>query len=396
MLERYRVPSPERAQKLNRAGDALLLGAASSAAALQNGTVQWQVALAVLASATACWILVSSALRQYDVDSGRAFFGDLTLTLVMLLAVIVPVSILCLFFPHHVIPGQMGRFIAVLVPAVLLLRVRAVGMPLWRSRSTVDVLIVGVGPFGRLTGAEIRDGDSPRRLLGYLRFDDETQESRLHARVFGSITGEHSAVVQAAIRTCEKLGVPFALPACPYRLTRAKQLAPAGGVMDGYTHFLTVQIKPLQWAMKRLFDILASGAALVILSPLLLTAALLVKLTSHGPVLYKQERVGLHGRTFHMLKFRSMVVNAEEMKARLMAQNEQAGPVFKMKQDPRVTAVGRYLRKHCVWQVSGRNEISFEEWMLLDMRYIDHWSLAADFDLIWRTVPVVLTGRGAS
>ena len=168
-----------------------------------------------------------------------------------------------------------------------------------------------------------------------------------------------------------------------------------------------------------------------------------MKLTSRGPVLFRQERVGLHGRTFGMLKFRSMVTNAEELKARLMAQNEMSGPVFKMKHDPRITRIGRFIRKYsidelpqllnvlrgdmsivgprppvpsevakyeawqrrrlsvrpgltCVWQVSGRNQISFEEWMLLDMRYIDHWSLAQDFNLILKTVPVVLTGRGAS
>jgi lipopolysaccharide/colanic/teichoic acid biosynthesis glycosyltransferase len=195
--------------------------------------------------------------------------------------------------------------------------------------------------------------------------------------------------------------------------------------------------------MKRLFDIASSASALALLAPLLLVAAALVKLTSRGPVLFRQERVGLHGRTFHMLKFRSMIANADALKALLMKDNEQSGPVFKMKRDPRVTAFGRFMRKHsidelpqlvnvlrgdmsvvgprppipgevaryeawqlrrlsvrpgltCVWQVSGRNDISFREWMLLDMRYIDHWSLAGDFSLIWKTLPVVLTGRGAS
>jgi lipopolysaccharide/colanic/teichoic acid biosynthesis glycosyltransferase len=166
-------------------------------------------------------------------------------------------------------------------------------------------------------------------------------------------------------------------------------------------------------------------------------------LGSRGPILFKQRRVGLHGRTFDMLKFRSMVRNAEDLRAKLAAQNEQAGPVFKMKHDPRITRVGRFIRRFsidelpqlinilrgdmsivgprppipsevaryeawqrrrlsvrpgltCVWQVSGRNEISFDEWMLLDMRYIDHWSLAQDIQLILKTVPVVLKGRGAS
>ena len=151
----------------------------------------------------------------------------------------------------------------------------------------------------------------------------------------------------------------------------------------------------------------------------------------------------MHGRRFNMLKFRSMVVNAEELKAKLMAKNEQTGPVFKMARDPRVTWIGRLIRKYsvdelpqlinilrgemtivgprppipaevdkyeawqrrrlsvrpgltCVWQVSGRNEIGFEEWMYLDMQYIDHFSLAQDFRLIFKTLPVVLFGRGAS
>jgi len=168
-----------------------------------------------------------------------------------------------------------------------------------------------------------------------------------------------------------------------------------------------------------------------------------IKLTSKGPIFFKQQRVGLNGRPFHMLKFRSMVVNAEELKAKLAAQNEQTGPVFKMKNDPRITGIGKFIRKFsidelpqlinvlrgdmsvvgprppvpsevakyeawqrrrlsvrpgltCIWQVSGRNQITFDQWMYLDMQYIDHWSFLGDLHLIFRTVPVVLTGRGAS
>src|SRR4029077_4983788 len=152
-------------------------------------------------------------------------------------------------------------------------------------------------------------------------------------------------------------------------------------------------------------------------------------------------RVGLHGRHFHMLKFRSMVIDAESLKAELQKANEQSGPVFKMRRDPRVTRIGRFIRKYsidelpqlinvlrgdmsvvgprppvppegaryeawqrrrlsvrpglsCIWQVSGRNQISFEQWMYLDMQYIDHWSLKNDLNLILKTVPVVLSGRG--
>jgi exopolysaccharide biosynthesis polyprenyl glycosylphosphotransferase len=462
MLDRYRQFAPERAQRLNRAGDLLLLGMASSVAAVHDRAFHFKVAILLLAATTMLWLLAARALRQYDAGNGRGFFGDLALTLMMLAAVLLPMTVLALVFPDHVTIGQVARLFVVLLPAVLLLRVRVVGLRLWRSRPVADVLIVGIGALGRITGAELREGDTHRRLLGYLRFDDETPTSRLHAPLFGviqdlestlrkrvvdevyfaSTSNEHGGEVQAAVRTCEGFGVPFALPACAYRLTRAR-LDPETASADGYAHFVTVQVKPLQLWMKRLFDITASAGALLCLSPLLLAVAALVALTSRGSILFRQERVGLQGRSFSMLKFRSMVSNAEELKARLLAENERDGPVFKMRRDPRVTAIGRFIRKYsidelpqlgnvlrgdmsivgprpplpsevlhyeawqrrrlsvrpgltCVWQVSGRNEISFREWMLLDMRYIDHWSLMQDFGLILRTLPVVLLGRGAS
>jgi exopolysaccharide biosynthesis polyprenyl glycosylphosphotransferase len=196
-------------------------------------------------------------------------------------------------------------------------------------------------------------------------------------------------------------------------------------------------------ALKRGFDILSSGMALWVLAPLLVMVAMLVKLTSRGPVLFRQTRVGLHGRPFRMLKFRTMVENAEALKAQLASVNEMDGPVFKMKKDPRITPIGRFLRKFsidelpqlinvlrgdmsvvgprppvpsevaryepwqrrrlsvrpgltCIWQVSGRNEISFEQWMYMDLQYIDNWSFLKDVSLILKTLPVVVTGRGAS
>jgi lipopolysaccharide/colanic/teichoic acid biosynthesis glycosyltransferase len=159
--------------------------------------------------------------------------------------------------------------------------------------------------------------------------------------------------------------------------------------------------------------------------------------------LFSQSRAGLYGREFRMLKFRSMVVDAESRKAELDAQNEMAGPVFKMRRDPRVTRVGAFIRKlsidelpqfwnvlrgdmslvgprppipaeveryerwqlrrlsmrpgiTCTWQVSGRNQLDFETWMRLDLEYIDNWSLFLDLALLMRTLPVVAFGRGAS
>ncbi len=194
---------------------------------------------------------------------------------------------------------------------------------------------------------------------------------------------------------------------------------------------------------KRLFDVVASGLGLLALSPLLGTVAMIIKLQDGGPVLFEQTRSGLYGRPFGMLKFRSMVMNAEKLRAELEAQNEMDGPVFKIKRDPRITRIGAFIRKTsidelpqlwnvfrgdmslvgprppipaeveqyerwqmrrlsmkpgitCIWQVSGRNQISFENWMKLDLEYIDNWSVWLDIKLLLMTAPVVLLQRGAS
>lgn len=325
-----------------------------------------------------------------------------------------------------------------------------------------QLLVVGISPLGRLTGNELQSEPKRRALVGYLRFPREAPHERLHAPLIGTVSdlqavlkervvdevylastsAQDTQLVQAAIDTCETLGTPFALPMSGYRFTRAAPRSRAA-FADGYIHFSTVKGGRVQAAMKRSVDVLLSLAALVVLSPLLLAVALAVIATSRGPVLFKQPRVGLHGRVFRMLKFRSMVADAERLKASLTAQNEQSGPVFKMRRDPRVTTVGRFIRRFsidelpqivnvlvgdmsivgprpplpaevekyetwqrrrlsvrpgltCMWQVSGRNDIPFERWMKLDLAYIDHWNLLSDFELIARTVPVVLTGRGAS
>jgi exopolysaccharide biosynthesis polyprenyl glycosylphosphotransferase len=462
MFERLRDLSPQTTQKLNYLADVLILALASFVAAAEGGQVHYKVAAVMTVTAAVLWALASRALRHYDVTNGRGFQGDIALTLVLVTAVVVPMTLLRFVVPRYAMTTEITRFLAVLVPAILWVRLRATGLRLWKSRPIEQVLIVGGGPLGRLTHREIRDSGEHRHVMGYLLFDEESNNARLHAPILGTagqiegVLKEHvvnevyfasnaahqRTDVQMAIRACEKFGIPFALPACGYRLARAKP-AHSGAVPDGYIHYTSVQHKPVQIVLKRLIDILASSCALVVLAPLLVATAIGIKLTSRGPVLFRQQRVGLHGRTFDMLKFRSMVQNAEELKARLAAMNEQAGPVFKMTNDPRITGIGRFIRKYsidelpqlinvlrgdmsivgprppiptevakyeawqrrrlsvrpgltCVWQVSGRNSIGFEEWMLLDMRYIDHWSLAQDFQLILKTLPVVLTGRGAS
>jgi exopolysaccharide biosynthesis polyprenyl glycosylphosphotransferase len=268
------------------------------------------------------------------------------------------------------------------------------------------------------------------------------KECVVHEVYVGSTDPRYHDEVQRIVASCETFGVPFALPVYGFRFSRAVP-ACKDALADGYVHYLSVRRKPVQLFLKYLIDMAVAGCALVLLAPLLVVVAIAIKLTSKGPIFFRQERVGLHGRTFHMLKFRSMVANAEALRASLASRNERTGPVFKIADDPRITRLGRFLRKFsidelpqlvnvlrgdmslvgprpalpaegsdyegwqrrrlsvrpgltCVWQVSGRNQVSFGTWMLLDMRYIDHWSLWADLRLIFLTVPVVLLGRGAS
>jgi exopolysaccharide biosynthesis polyprenyl glycosylphosphotransferase len=207
--------------------------------------------------------------------------------------------------------------------------------------------------------------------------------------------------------------------------------------------FAPVHHNEVKLALKRLIDIVGAVAGLVLAAPLLALCALAIRLDSQGPVFFRQLRCGLNGRRFAMVKLRTMHVGAESRKVELLHLNEMDGPVFKIASDPRVTRVGRWLRRWstdelpqlwnvlrgdmslvgprpptpdevvkyelterrrlsmrpgitCIWQVSGRNQICFSEWMKLDLLYIDNWSLLTDLRLLLRTVPAVLFRRGAS
>jgi exopolysaccharide biosynthesis polyprenyl glycosylphosphotransferase len=408
------------------------------------------------------WLLVGTALCLYDPRfSDRSALDDLAL---LSIAVVVTTSVLflaCLLLASSVPSVALSLFAVLLWTAVVGPRLLLFRRLARREAPLDEALVLGIGALGRVTGEELT-ARGRRRVAGYLAFSGEQPAPESSLPVLGRVerleevlctvpvdvvyiagnAQKHAQEMQAAIKLCERFGIPFALPLHSFRMERARPMKdPTAG--DGYLHFVTHAPQPHQMALKRLFDITVSTLALAALSPLLLGVALLIKLTSRGPIFFKQKRVGLHGKPFHMLKFRSMVVNAEELKAKLEALNEQTGPVFKMKNDPRITGIGRFIRKYsidelpqllnvlrgemsvvgprppipsevakyatwqrrrlsvrpgltCIWQVSGRNQISFEEWMYLDMRYIDHWSLGTDLGLILKTVPVVLTGSGAS
>lgn len=448
-------PSLAAAQRTNRRLDAVLVFAAGVIA--MRSEDRW-ISTLLIVSALLTWWVATRVVRQYGAGSERGPAGDMALSIVAFGAVVVVVGVEAALVGAW---SVVAPFALVCFAGGLVLRAALVTHRLSAAEPVDVVLVVGIGPLGRLSGKNL--AQTGKNVLGYLRFDgDPDSRDRLRAPLLGaadqlervlrehavdevyfaSVNVDNGAAVQKSIRVCERFGVPFALPQCTYRLTRARSID--GAVQgDGYAHYCTVQHRPLELWLKRLFDIAASGLALVALAPLLLVVSVLVKVTSKGPVLYRQERVGLHGRRFDMLKFRSMVADADALKAKLLAQNEQTGPVFKMAKDPRVTAVGRFIRKFsidelpqlvcvlrgdmsivgprpplasevakyegwqrrrlsvrpgltCIWQVSGRDQIGFRDWMLLDMRYIDHWSLVRDFALILKTVPVVLTGKGAS
>ncbi len=412
---------------------------------------------------TACcvWLFMSLALRHYDPWApDRAWADDAAMTSILVFAETTVVAASTHVFGVEGLPSA-GLFLLVLWPTALVMRVSVFRNFSPRSGPTEQVLVVGTGALARATADDLRrKGRS--ELLGFVRFSNEKAPEAMRSRVLGTANdiesvlrnvpvGEvfiannnflHAEEMQAVVKTCERFGVPFAIPANMFRLDRARPLL-SHGVSDGYIHYQSVTSKPVQMAFKRFFDIASSGVALWFLAPLLLVVAVLVKLTSRGPVLFRQQRVGLHGQPFGMLKFRTMVENAEALKAQLAASNEMDGPVFKMKHDPRITRIGRFLRKFsidelpqlinvlrgdmsvvgprppvptevakyepwqrrrlsvrpgltCIWQVSGRNEISFEQWMYMDLQYIDNWSFKKDVELVLKTFPVVLTGKGAS
>jgi len=248
--------------------------------------------------------------------------------------------------------------------------------------------------------------------------------------------------IDEAILACEREGIPTSISMDLYnlRIAKVRQTNFSGFPL---LEFETFAAKEWQLFAKRAFDIAFSLLMLAVLGPFLAILAVAIKLSSPGPVLFRQKRCGLNGRQFTLYKFRSMVDGAEIKRRELEKMNEMDGPVFKIKRDPRVTPLGRIIRRlsidelpqlfnvlaghmsfvgprpplavevemyklwqrrrlslkpglTCIWQVSGRNKISFERWMEMDLEYIDNWSLWLDFKIMSKTILVVLFGYGAS
>jgi exopolysaccharide biosynthesis polyprenyl glycosylphosphotransferase len=242
---------------------------------------------------------------------------------------------------------------------------------------------------------------------------------------------------------CEEQGIPVRFPSRLFDLQTASAHAVEGLDSDP---LITLSNGPtVVWPLvaKRFLDVVISAALLVLLAPLFLAVAALIKATSPGPVFFVQERLGLAKRRFRIYKFRTMVADAERRQADLEALNEAPGPVFKIRRDPRITSLGAFLRKTsidelpqllnvlcgdislvgprplpvrdyagfdqdwhrrrfsvrpgitCLWQISGRSDISFDRWMELDIQYIDNWTIWLDLKILFLTIPAVFRGTGA-
>ncbi len=249
--------------------------------------------------------------------------------------------------------------------------------------------------------------------------------------------------VESAIKTCELEGVEVWLIADFFN-TQISHTSFDDFHGQPVLIFRTAPEASWQRVLKQCFDTLGALVAIILGSWFFAGVALLIKLSSPGPILFRQKRCGLNGHPFTIYKFRTMVTDAEQRRQELDAMNEMSGPVFKMKNDPRVTPIGRFLRKFsfdefpqlfnvlrgemslvgprplpvdevkrfddlahrrrlsvkpgltCLWQISGRNNVSdFKDWVRLDLEYIDNWSLWLDLKIIWHTIPVVLIGTGA-
>lgn len=252
--------------------------------------------------------------------------------------------------------------------------------------------------------------------------------------------------IERTLRVCRERDVPVLLPG-EFFAHDAEEIYSRQTSGDSDTSRFRVDLDRVPARLtsrvfKRLLDLFLAGTAVFLLSPIIVVIALLVKLTSPGPVFFRQVRSGVHNRPFIAFKFRSMRPDAEAQLAELMNMNEVKPPVFKMRNDPRLTRVGKLLRRTsldelpqlfnvlrgemslvgprppvpgevaqysyaqrrrlsmkpgltCIWQVSGRSEIPFDQWMEMDLAYIDQWSLWLDVKLLTLTIPAVLSGRGA-
>lgn len=330
-----------------------------------------------------------------------------------------------------------------------------------RGYNNQNVIVVGTGDLAKSAVDDLKSHPEwGFRVIGLLDWDEMTRLWRYRdIPMIGSLSHlpdiikisqvdcvifavghEHLDRVDESFRICEEMGTKACLLADFFSTNIAKKEV---------TEFLgrpavlysTAPDSRMQILVKQVVDRIGATLGLIIASPLMFLVALMIKITSRGPVFFRQERCGLNGKRFQVLKFRTMVQDAEKLKASLQKMNEMDGPAFKIENDPRITRFGKLLRKisidelpqlinvargemslvgprppvpdevekydrwqrrklsmkpglTCLWQVGGRNDTSFDEWMNLDLEYIDNWSLWMDTKILLKTIPTIITATG--
>lgn len=324
-----------------------------------------------------------------------------------------------------------------------------------------NILIVGTGRFA-LQLYEAVLGQRNWRLVGLVHCSDEPCPGWASGMVVGPLAdlekllmlqpidevsvalpiGSDHQRIQEVIAVCERVGVDVRHFSASFEHRLARPRYEGAPDVSGIL-LKTVHYDSYCQLLKRAIDIVAATLGLVLLSPLFALTALGIALTSPGPVFFEQERYGLQKRRFKMLKFRTMCANAENLQLDLEHMNEASGPIFKIKNDPRITPLGKFLRKSSIdelpqlynvlcgemslvgprpmsvrdvsrfseawlmrrfsvkpgitglWQITGRSNTSFDHWVQMDLQYIDRWSLGLDLEILLKTVPAVLRGTGA-
>jgi exopolysaccharide biosynthesis polyprenyl glycosylphosphotransferase len=327
------------------------------------------------------------------------------------------------------------------------------------------LIIVGGGARGASFANRLTERkDLGYRLLGYVESDPDFANHNLAGApwlgtvedlpriVAGEVIDEvaialpiksHYTQIESTVALLEEQGITTHVLSdfFPQKLARSQSID-----FDGVPIVSLRSTPPFSWRTeaKRIIDLTVATFLLVLSAPFFLLAAIAIKLDSEGPIFFVQERVGLSKRRFRMIKFRTMTIDAEARMKDLEHLNEKSGPIFKIRNDPRITRVGRWLRKTsidelpqlfnvllgdmsivgprplsvrdalrmeqawqkrrfsvkpgltCLWQISGRSNLSFEQWMELDLEYIDRWSLGLDASILIRTIPAIVMARGAS
>jgi exopolysaccharide biosynthesis polyprenyl glycosylphosphotransferase len=414
-------------------------------------TTLWSAAL------RACGLYDPRRLPNHRAELARLAAGC---TLGAAAAFLFPLTSAAAEFPAGAVPVFWAVALAALV--VVRLGVKIVAR-LTRQHETTRTIIVGSGPRARALWRRLRaDPLMTYDVLGFVDAPGAVHDEMIAGQMLGSPAELEGIVMRTVV---DEVLIALPIKSCYADIERAIRVCERAGVRSKYLvdAFVPALARPrvehsgevpvmsmrvvqddYRLLVKRAVDVAGAAAGLVVLTPLLLAIAVAVKLSGPGPVFFAQERYGLGKRRFRMYKFRTMVPNAEALLQQLESQNDAQGPVFKMKRDPRITPVGRVLRKTsldelpqllnvlkgemslvgprplplrdvgrfgepwlmrrfsvrpgltCLWQVGGRSDVAFDQWVALDLRYIDEWSLGLDLHILLRTVPAVLKGAGAA